>query len=165
MNNLMRCPKCKTAKENDKKFCDECGTKLEQFADANGIWKPVGLWCVTTQGDEEGKSTKQLGVHEGHIVDIARALSAEAFYDLNFRPMKALDKMKIRAPRANVHVQLDIDSGTWEMEKEPRMAYFRTMIKDRDDVRISASNYYGAVVFNFLDKKEAKRGSADKTRS
>lgn len=162
MSNLMRCAQCKFA-QREGKFCNECGTKLESFSDASNIWKPVGLWCVTTQGDEEGKSTRQLGVHEGHIVDIAHALSAEAFYELNFRPVTALDKMNIRAPRSSVHVTLDIDSGTWSMEKGPRMAYFRAMVKDRDDVKISESNYYAAVVFNFLNK-ETKRGSADKTR-
>lgn len=162
MSNLMRCANCKTAKR-DAKFCSECGTQLESFADSANIWRPVGMWRVTTQGDEEGRTTKQLGIHEGHIVDIAEKLSAEACYDLDFEPVMAIDKAQIRKPRESVHVVLGIDSGTRTMDKEARMAYFRAMVKDRDDVKITESSYYGAVVFNFL-KKEVKRGSSDKAR-
>lgn len=155
MNMLMRCPQCKTAKK-DAKFCNECGTKLESFADSNNIWKPVGLWRVTTQGDEEGRTTRQLGLHEGHLADIARTLSAESFYDLQFEPVEVLDKDKIRAPRESVHVTLGHDAGTSGMEKEARAAYFRAMLKDRTDVTVTESNYYGAVVLNFKPKKVKK---------
>lgn len=153
MSDLMKCPRCKTAK-NGKKFCDECGAPLERFADANGVWKPEGLWHVSTQGDEEGRSTKQLGIHEGHIADIAYSLSGEVYYDLHFRPVQALAEVNRRAPKTNVHVVLD-DSGTTSMLSEARQAYFREMLKGRTDVKIKPSNYYGAVVFQFL-KKEKK---------
>lgn len=152
MTNLMKCPKCKTAKR-DVKFCDECGTRLESFADDNGVWKPEGLWCVTTQGDEEGRTTRQLGTHEGHIVDIAYKLSGEVNYDLNFRPVKTLLEAKLSKPRETVHVTLD-EAGTSSMESEARQAWFRAMIKDRTDVKIIPSAYYGAVVFNFLNKEK-----------
>lgn len=161
MNTLMRCPQCKTAKK-DMKFCGECGTKLESFADSKNVWKPIGLWRVTTQGDEEGRTTKHLGMHEGHIVDIARQLSGEAFYDLCFDPVTQLDKANVKEPRNQVHIKLGIDSGTWDMTSEIRAAYFRTMTKDRD-VTVAPSNYYAAVLFNF-PKKEDKSGTANKAR-
>jgi len=161
MNKLFRCPKCKTAKK-DAKFCSECGEKLESFSDASGIWKPEAMWRVTTQGDEEGRTTKQLGVHEGHIVDIAHKLSAESFYDLCFEPVLAVKKAEIREPRSSVHVTLGYDSGTTTMESSARQAYFRAMIKDRDDVKITESNYYGAVVFNFKKKEPVRGGPNDR---
>lgn len=156
MTNLMRCPQCKTAKR-EAKFCDECGTKLESFSDASNIWKPEGMWRVTTQGDEEGRTTRQLGTHMGHIVDIAHRLSGESNYNLSFEPLTTIKEIVLRTPRESVAVQIGIDSGTWDMTSEARQAYFRAMVKD-SNVKILPSNYYGCVVFKFL--KGAKRGSA-----
>ena len=45
---------------------------------------PVGLWHVTTEGDCEGRSVKDLGYHKGHIIDIAHKLSGENYYSLHF---------------------------------------------------------------------------------
>lgn len=36
---------------------------------------PFGIWHVTTEGDCEGRSTRDLGIHEGYIDEIALALA------------------------------------------------------------------------------------------
>lgn len=45
---------------------------------------PFGIWKVTTEGDCEGRSTKQLGVYLGHLADIALFLASNATYTLSF---------------------------------------------------------------------------------
>ncbi|MFA5186530.1 MAG: hypothetical protein WC551_08660 [Patescibacteria group bacterium] len=47
---------------------------------------PTGWWEVSTDGDCEGKSTNNLGLHYGHIGDIALALAGAAMYSLYFKP-------------------------------------------------------------------------------
>jgi hypothetical protein len=52
------------------------------------IDNPVGWWEVTTEGDCEGKSTKLLGVHYGHVAGIALSLGNKGGYSLSFYPAK-----------------------------------------------------------------------------
>jgi hypothetical protein len=46
---------------------------------------PVGWWRVSTEGDEEGKSTKDLGMHYGHICELALRLAGATYYKLHFQ--------------------------------------------------------------------------------
>lgn len=154
MKTLYKCPQCKVA-QRDGKFCIECGSQLE-FSDSKNIWKPSGVWHVTTEGDEEGRSTRDLGSHEGHIVDIAKKLSPDAFYSLHFSPAFAKEKAKIKAPLDSVNVHLAIDSGTWDLQGEARLAYYRSMLSGRNDVSVTPCNYFACVTFNF--KGSPKKG-------
>ena len=43
-----------------------------------------GLWKVTTEGDEEGRTTKSLGIYEGWVDEIALYLSDKCYYSLTF---------------------------------------------------------------------------------
>lgn len=52
-----------------------------------GKYNPVGMWNVTTEGDEEGRTVRGLGVHEGHLGDIMFALAPATFYSLTPRRM------------------------------------------------------------------------------
>lgn len=45
---------------------------------------PFGIWHVTTEGDCEGRSPRDLGFHEGYIDEIALALADKCFYSLYF---------------------------------------------------------------------------------
>jgi hypothetical protein len=51
---------------------------IEKWADS-----PVGWWDVTTEGDCEGRSTKQLGTHYGHVAEIAFSLK-DCGYSFHF---------------------------------------------------------------------------------
>ena len=51
---------------------------LNKWADS-----PVGWWNVTTEGDVEGHTTKQLGIHYGHVAEIAFSLECTG-YSLRF---------------------------------------------------------------------------------
>jgi hypothetical protein len=50
---------------------------------------PIGWWSVTTEGDEEGRSTTQLGTHYGHVAEIAFSLADKCYYALEFKPVDA----------------------------------------------------------------------------
>lgn len=101
-----------------------------------------GFWKVTTEGDCEGRTTRDLGVHFGHLDDIAFALADKCYYSLCF---KLVDPMKLDVPtKSKVNVVLDIDSGTWDMTPSSRVAFVENMLKDRD-VSVKASNYFASV--------------------
>lgn len=153
MKTLLRCPQCKTA-QRDGNYCKQCGTALEALADAKNVWKPVGIWHVTTEGDEEGRSTRDLGVHEGHVVDIAKKLSPRVFYSLEFSPVFTKDKVEEAKPLKEVPIHLAIDSGTWDLKQKDREAYFRKMFTDRDDVKVDESNYFACVTLKFKETKK-----------
>ena len=102
---------------------------------------PIGIWHVTTEGDCEGKSTRDLGIHRGHVGDIALMLAGSCLYGLNFKPV-AVDSPKA-AKSATATISLDVGSGTWEMNKRERVAAVAAWLGNGFVVR--GSNYYAAV--------------------
>ena len=118
------------------------------------VWNPVGRWKVTTEGDVEGRSTTNLGTHEGHIADIARELADKAYYSLYFTPGEPdAGKTKTQTKPISVPVHLDIKSGTWDLDQSDRVAYFQKMMKGCRNVKVSKANYYACVTLEFGDKK------------
>lgn len=88
----------------------------EQVLPLSTEWpdSPIGVWKVTTDGDCEGRSTKTIGVFEGHVVDIALQLSKQACYSLRFSPVANPEVMCDGISSGdNVSLVLDIKSGTW----------------------------------------------------
>lgn len=108
---------------------------------------PYGFWKVTTEGDCEGRSTRQLGIHAGFIDDIALALADQCCYSLTFTKVDPY-YLKHMPPKANkVDVTLDIDSGTWNMDKAQRVAFMEQMLKGRN-VRVSEGKSYASVTIS-----------------
>lgn len=84
---------------------------------------PYGTWQVTTEGDCEGRSTRNLGVYVGYLDDIAFALADKCFYSLRFT--KICTEIPVpESARENVSVSLDIKSNTWDMDGKDRVTYF-----------------------------------------
>lgn len=107
---------------------------------------PYGTWRVTTEGDCEGKSTRDLGVYVGYIDDIAFALSEKCFYALEFTKVCA-DVPKPKTIRENVNVNLNIESKTWKMSSKERVLFFQNMLKGRD-VHVSEGTSYASVTLS-----------------
>lgn len=101
-----------------------------------------GTWTVTTEGDCEGRSTTQLGTFEGYLDEIALALAGKCYYSLNFRAAK--DLAEVSKPGTKVNVQLDIDSGTWDMSGKDRVEFVRRMLAGRN-VSVKEGQYYASV--------------------
>jgi hypothetical protein len=111
--------------------------------------KPVefnayGTWNVTTEGDVEGRTTRQLGTHTGFIDDIAFKLADQAYYGLRFDPVDPTKIEKTPRTRTRVQVSLDIGSGTWDMDGPARVAYFKKMLAGRDTL-VGLGQYYACV--------------------
>ena len=110
---------------------------------------PFGAWRVTTEGDEEGRSTEELGTYVGYLDFIAYHLAGRELYGLCFRkvpirPYILPIKTKQTTDLVEVDVQLDIDSGTWD-NNDYRLRFFNNLLKDREHVIIKESNYYASV--------------------
>ena len=116
---------------------------------------PYGLWRVTTEGDCEGRSTKNLGIYQGYIDDIAFALADKCSYVLQFekictdipKPTKAIPK---------VAVSLDIKSGTWDLNSEERVNFFRNMLPGRN-IRVFDSNFATSITLENTNIEQTKR--------
>lgn len=65
-------------------------------------------WEVTTEGDEEGRTTTRLGIHHGTLVDIARILAPSVYYELHFRWINPTEYPTQQSPKAPARVQLSV---------------------------------------------------------
>lgn len=104
--------------------------------------KPYGMWTVTTEGDCEGRTVRQLGTFEGFIDEIAFALAGKCYYSLRFSSAKELPNA---AQGTAVNISLDIDSGTWDMNSKERAEFFRRMLAGRN-VSVKEGQYYASII-------------------
>ena len=83
-----------------------------------------GLWKVTTEGDEEGRTTKSLGIYEGWVDEIALYLSDKCYYSLTFTAYHInkvpVSSNYIKKDKAQVNVKFNIDSKTWDLSAHDR---------------------------------------------
>ena len=113
---------------------------------------PVGFWKVTTEGDCEGRSTTDLGIHEGHISDIACNLAGYSMYGLRFSPVGSKNKQLEPRRREAVHIHLDIESKTWDCKAEERVKMVNEFLgreKPKFGFYTQKSNYYASILLNF----------------
>lgn len=101
-----------------------------------------GLWTVTTEGDCEGRSTKQLGTFEGYVDEIALFLANKAYYSLQFKLQKKIKKYYPTCK--SVDVSFDIDSGTWDLKPKERINLMKDFFSDRP-VYIEEGQYFACV--------------------
>lgn len=117
-----------------------------------------GVFKVTTEGDCEGRSVRDLGTYKGYIDEIAFALADKCYYSLTFHQINPEEhKLDMTPKRKEVVITLDIDSGTWDLEEKDRIKYFKNLFKDRD-IEVSNSNFYASAKISTNKKtKEEKK--------
>lgn len=83
-----------------------------------GYKSPIGWWNVTTEGDCEGRTTRQLGTHYGHVAEIAFSLPDAPCYTYRFHPVTDSiatslkpGKRPVQPVRDHVWVSFDSVSG------------------------------------------------------
>lgn len=115
-------------------------------------------WEVTTEGDVEGRSIKNLGIFTGHVDEIALHLADMCFYSLSF---KLVEPTKEFTPKKDsVNVMFDINSDTWNYIKtESGLNNIKHTFRDRP-VNIKPSCYFASFTiestnYNEIKKKEA----------
>lgn len=145
----MKCNVCSTDLSDGSRFCNRCGVEQKQ-----GIQKlyqnAFGLWSVSTEGDCEGRSTKQLGVHEGYVDEIAAALASQVEYKLTFKAVNSTSLQYFGQPKKvrSVYVSFDIEAGTWSMSPVERVNHASRMLKDRP-VKVRSGTYHASVELVF----------------
>jgi hypothetical protein len=116
-------------------------------AEARKYLSPKGLWEVTTEDDEEGRSTKNLGIWHGHIAEIAFHLAHECFYTLQFRDISDSSVVPFTVPDDNtttfdnVWISLFVDSNTWGMTPEDRAKFIANLLDS--DEQLDVHGRYG----------------------
>ena len=121
-----------------------------------------GLWQATTEGDCEGRTIRDLGVHMGHFDEIALKLADKVYYTLQLKwvdPTAAKD-----FPQATqVQVSLSSDTGLQNLLPEERAdAIKEWLAENKRSILVNPGVYYGAVGLvdheaierRFLEKKK-----------
>lgn len=103
---------------------------------------PKGRWEVTTEGDEEGRTTRHLGTHDGYVDEIALHFADKQGYALRFE--RRAEAINFEPTRANVIVSFGYDAGLDSLQSQQRANFVADVFQDRP-VRISQANIYGAV--------------------
>lgn len=110
------------------------------------IESSYGYWKVTTEGDCEGRSVRQLGTFRGHVDEIAFHLADKCYYSLRFTAIEEDELIPEFLPKSDeINISFDIDTGTWDMKPDKRVEYFREILKDRPDVEVEDGQYYASV--------------------
>jgi hypothetical protein len=103
-----------------------------------------GVWHVTTEGDCEGRSTADLGVHEGYLDQVAFDLAPQAMYTLTFNPPDPVSiRTKIPSLHDHVVVNLGYKFGLDKMTEQARVGFFERMLRDRP-VRVEPASFYAS---------------------
>lgn len=116
---------------------------------------PYGIWKVTTEGDCEGRSIRNLGVYQGYVDEIAFALADKCSYSLRFekictdvpKPTKAIEK---------VNISFAIESETWDMDSGERVQFVRSMLQGRG-THVFESNFATSVTLENTNIEKTKR--------
>lgn len=116
---------------------------------------PYGTWMVTTEGDCEGGSIKNLGVYQGYFDDIAFALADKCYYSLRFKKI-CTDVPKPTKAIKEVNISFDIESETWDMNSSERVQFVRSMLQGRD-THVFESNFSTSVTLENANIEKTKR--------
>lgn len=108
-----------------------------------------GTWRVTTEGDVEGRSTKQLGVYTGFIDDIAFYLSKQSYYTLSFyKTGGEIKKEDIKDSNSEVSISV---SGY------DRYDVIKTIQNELGDtIKCEVGNYYESIKLSLNDDEKHK---------
>lgn len=79
-------------------------------------FKHVDLWQVTTEGDCEGRSVRDLGIHEGDIMHIAQTLADKEYYKLTFERVRPKENTIVPANKGQVHITVCGDDNIDDAE-------------------------------------------------
>lgn len=115
-----------------------------------------GTFQVTTEGDCEGRTTRDLGIYTGYIDEIAFALADKCYYKLCFTKVEP-KKISMIPKRDKVEISLDINSGIWDLNNTGAMSYFKELFRERDVEVISVNGYGSCTLTTHKETIEEKR--------
>lgn len=115
-----------------------------------------GTYKVTTEGDCEGRSTRDLGVHTGYIDEIAFALADKCMYSLRFTMVQPIE-LDLTPKKDTVQISLDIDSGAWDLNSTDALQFFKNFFKDRNVQVVNSLGYGKCTITTHKETIEEKR--------
>ncbi|AEQ34284.1 hypothetical protein D307_gp180 [Bacillus phage Bastille] len=137
------------------KFQEQQLLQMKQAAEVQRLkekgmkFESKGIWKVTTEGDEEGRSTRDLGIHKGDIIYIAQKLAQHEFYKLTFTRVNPKEEDVVLPQKGEVHITVYGDDNI-EDEHDLLAALAG---KALDGEKVSLGQYYKSVKFTWgLDK-------------
>jgi hypothetical protein len=107
-------------------------------------YKVHGTWEVTTEGDEEGRSTRHLGTHTGYLDDIAFKLADRCYYSLQFKRVDPKILEDEGEKRGDVMISFASEAGLNSLKPMERAVAVHNLLMFRD-VLVEEGNYYGSV--------------------
>lgn len=140
----MICPSC-SREVPEGNYCNSCGCKCKGNYDS-----VFGVWKVTTEGDCEGRTIKNLGTYTGYIDEIAKLLVMSGNtpgYSLDFKSVGVL-KPKNNKEVKSVHVTFSRNYSMYDMESESLKAWGENLFRDRP-VKVSIGKYYKSIKLDF----------------
>lgn len=103
---------------------------------------PLGVWRVTTEGDCEGRSVRQLGTYEGHVLDIAKQLAGQAYYQLDFR---RVEPKKVDTGPAKTHGEVHFRVDGHDTKFGDQNDQLRLLGQHvREGERLARGQFYGS---------------------
>lgn len=104
-----------------------------------------GTWQVTTEGDVEGRTIKNLGTFTGYVDEIALYLADKCYYTLEFKRVALVKEFKPTKSVVNIRV---IDFEIFEHTKQ--------LLSGRP-VKVTSGNYYNSTNITAINKKELEK--------
>lgn len=111
-----------------------------------------GIWEVSTEQDVDGRK-RNLGIFEGYLVNIAFYLADMSFYKLTFKKLNIPTigtSESLMSDRNEVHISLDIDSKTWDLNDTTLISQFDNYLIENEDkgeveYSVDRSNFFASV--------------------
>ena len=115
-----------------------------------------GTFNVTTEGDCEGRSIKNLGTYTGYIDEIAFALADKCCYTLCFKLVDHTS-LDLIPKKDTVKISVDIDSGAWDLNIADAKDYFKKFFAKRDVEVVSTHGYGSCTISTHKETIEEKK--------
>jgi hypothetical protein len=115
----------------------------------NPYKSPVRWWKVTTEGDVEGRSIRDLGIHYGHVAEIALGLNDGPCYAYKFEPAPTPEggrRTKYNQRRKTTHINFDYSPEGRSLSCDPQAA---EKWLDCPQIKVKKSNYCDTILIEW----------------
>ena len=114
----------------------------------------LGLWEVTTEGDCEGRTTRDLGTYYGNFDEVAFHVADKVMYKLTLTKIEPTNEFTPKAD--NVLIQFNMNSGMYHMTPEQTEPIWNSLLKDRP-ANVKDNRYGSQIVLELEQNMNNKR--------
>lgn len=117
-----------------------------------------GIWRVTTEANEDGTRTTNLGFYEGYVDEIAFHLADKCYYSLRFE--KIIPITSFVAKEVEVRISFDSASETWHSVETDKGHEEIVKIFQKRPVEVRKDNHFACIRLFSHKADEIKRQKA-----